>query len=181
MVFIFCNNSKNDSIYLNYSKNYNSCNKEGIPNDSLIEYFPSFLFNQKVPSILFGDSIVFPLAGRTKEEFIKDLKVLDLKIHELKDTFEYEQDTFSLRLNSYLLFKMNEPILYDHYLGKDIYRLIVLRSFDLPIAITLEKCDNKYVLKSKILNRNIGYPFMKYNSYIKMIDVAGKEIAIFQL
>ena len=82
MVFIFCNNSKNDSIYLNYSKNYNSCNKEGIPNDSLIEYFPSFLFNQKEPSILFGESIVYPLAGRTKEEFSKDLKGLNVKIQE---------------------------------------------------------------------------------------------------
>jgi hypothetical protein len=49
--------------------------------------------------------------------------------------------------DKYFYFK--EPILYNFYLGKSIYRFSWFRSFDSPVIITIIKDGDSFVLKSK--------------------------------
>ncbi len=69
-------------------------------------------------------------------------------------------------IDSYLLFKFNEPILSDHYLGKQIYRITANRSFHEPIVIRIEKSSTNVTLRVKKLNKNTPIPFVKFFYYI---------------
>ncbi len=51
------------------------------------------------------------------------------------------------------LYAAKEPILFNYYLGKDMYRFLWLRSFDKPIVFVLCKSENQTTLTTKVLNR----------------------------
>jgi len=51
------------------------------------------------------------------------------------------------------LFCSEEPILYNYYLGHDIYRFLWLRSFDVPVVISLHKNGEKVWLVTKKLDK----------------------------
>lgn len=70
-------------------------------------------------------------------------------------------DTMSLMWYSFYLKTMKEPILYDQYLSKEIYRFSLFRSFDPPITITLEKQDDQFYLLTKMSNRLFRPPFVR--------------------
>jgi len=68
---------------------------------------------------------------------------LDVFIDSCKfDNWKVESDTFSVSRFSKVLFNMNEPVLYNKYLNKEIYQLTLLRSFDSDIVIRLEKSND---------------------------------------
>jgi len=92
------------------------------------------------------------------------------------DTISCDMDFFYFRATSYMLFKMNEPVLSDHFLDKNIYRLIALRSFDLPLVVRIEKKGNTVSISSKKLNRHITYPFLKMQEFV-IFDPPGKKSA----
>lgn len=73
-------------------------------------------------------------------------------------------DSFLLKYFSYALFRMREPILFDHYLKKDIYRLVGFRAFNPPILIRIEKTNKEIKGTIKKLNKVIRYPFLVYKS-----------------
>ena len=57
---------------------------------------------------------------------------------------------------------MHEPVLYSHYLKKDIYRLTSIRSdCNSPLVVTIEKYEDSVVLITKELNRCVDFPFIK--------------------
>jgi hypothetical protein len=62
-------------------------------------------------------------------------------------------DTFNLNWYSSQLFPTKEPILFNYYLGHDIYRLTWLRSFHNPVVLTINKKDDKFWLTIKKLDR----------------------------
>jgi hypothetical protein len=78
------------------------------------------------------------------------------------DTSFAKMDLFSLKLNSYMLFKMKEPVLHDHFLKREIYRLTALRAFNVPLLIRIEKFRDSVTLIIKKLNRGIMFPFIIY-------------------
>lgn len=59
-------------------------------------------------------------------------------------------DPFLSKWMSSMLYFLKEPVLYNKYLGKDIFRLFWL--FDRPVVISLIKENNKVILNTKILN-----------------------------
>lgn len=66
-------------------------------------------------------------------------------------------DTITNEWYSYSLYKFNEPILSNFYLGKDIYRFFWLRSFHRPVIITLCKNDNIITLTTKEFSGGAHY------------------------
>ena len=61
---------------------------------------------------------------------------------------------------------MKEPVLSDKFLGKDIYRVIALRSFNKPVVIRIENNKGKISIVSKELNRPITYPFFSLGDVV---------------
>jgi hypothetical protein len=61
-----------------------------------------------------------------------------------------------------MYFKLKEPILYNYFLNKEIYRLTIYLPFDMPIVIRIENDGRKIELISKKLNKNFWYPFHTY-------------------
>lgn len=103
---------------------------------------------------------------KDKEEYSERFNV---DIQTLKDTFEVAEDTFILKLRSYTLFKMHEPILYDHYLKSDMYRLISMRAFNRPLLVRIEKTRDSVIINVKRLNKQIMYPFIIYGGYDSLV------------
>jgi len=75
------------------------------------------------------------------------------------DSFSNYIPKFGDSIGSYMYFKLNEPILFNYFLNKDIYRLTIHRPFDVPIVIRVENDGKKIKLISKRLNKDIWYPF----------------------
>lgn len=157
LLFILtCCNSKRDYLTVRF-KDIANCNENGLPRDSTIAYFPVDIFSDTLPGFYNGYDII-PMSD--KKMFIEFLNV---DSSTLKDTFYIEKkgDRF-IEMNSYMYFKMNEPVLHSHYLGKDIYRLTSIRSKgESPLVVTIEKTRDSVVLITRELNRRIDYPFIK--------------------
>ncbi|MBL0745894.1 hypothetical protein [Chryseolinea lacunae] len=68
-------------------------------------------------------------------------------------TLETGLDTFRLQWYSSQLFPSMEPVLFNYYLGRDIYRLSWLRSFHEPVFLTLYKNGGKVWMTVKQLDR----------------------------
>ena len=67
---------------------------------------------------------------------------------------EYTQiDTFMYNWFSSNLHSAHEPILFNYYLGHDIYRFLWLRSFDRPVVISIHKNNEKVWLETRILDK----------------------------
>jgi len=64
-----------------------------------------------------------------------------------------EIPTFKLNWFSSALYSAKEPILYNYYLGHDIYRFLWLRSFHRPVVFTFHRDGNKIWLTTKKLNK----------------------------
>jgi len=79
-------------------------------------------------------------------------------------TVKLDIDPHSLDLFSYGLYYAKEPILYNYYLGHDIYRFSLLRSFYAPIYFILHKDGDKVWLTTKALDRspNLTLPPKKF-------------------
>lgn len=69
---------------------------------------------------------------------------------------------FGDSINSYMYYILKEPLLYNYFLNKDIYRLTINRSFDEPIVIRVENDGKKIKIISKKLNKSISFPFYVY-------------------
>lgn len=69
---------------------------------------------------------------------------------------------FGDSINSYMYYVLKEPILYNYFLNKNIYRLTINRSFDEPIVIRVENDGKKIKIVSKKLNKTISFPFYVY-------------------
>ncbi|HET7733552.1 MAG TPA: hypothetical protein VFK73_06905, partial [Paludibacter sp.] len=164
--FLGCRHSDKDIICVNF-RSVTNCDNNGIPRDSFTYYFPPELFTDTILGFYDGKNI-HCLKDISKTSYSK---ISGQKVETLKDTCEIKFDSLSLKINSYMLFKMNEPLLYSHYLNKDVYRLTT-RSFGTrsPLVITIEKYKDSVVLISKKLNREIRYPFIKVGGVILFYD-----------
>jgi hypothetical protein len=156
LVILSCCNSKRDYVLVNF-KPIDNCNENGLPSDSTIGYYPIDIFSDSLPGFFNGYGII----PRSEKSAI--VKYIHVDPKTLKDTFYVEmKDTQIIKLNSYMYFKMNEPVLHSHYLGKDIYRLTSIRSkSESPLVVSIEKTRDSIVLITKMLDRRISYPFIR--------------------
>ena len=97
------------------------------------------------------------------------------KIKRDKHTINTEIDTFMLNWFSSALYSAQEPILYNSYLGHDIYRFLWLRSFHRPVVFSLHKNGNKVWLITKILDRQ---PIFMDTHYVTPLILPDGEIDI---
>ena len=72
-------------------------------------------------------------------------------------TFYFPQstdpDSGFLKTYSPILHSFGEPILYNYYLNKDVYRFLWLRSFDKPVVFILTKLNDQVTLTTKVLEK----------------------------
>ncbi len=90
--------------------------------------------------------------------------------------FKTEIDTFMLNWFSSALYSAQEPILYNYYLGHDIYRFLWLRSFHRPIVFTLHKDGGKVWLTTKELDRQPNFIQIRYVKFVPAIILSNGEI-----
>lgn len=126
ILFVSCYRTKSEKD--NYPKNKSISSVNGMPNDSLIFYFPTSI---KLDTNIIKTGI----------------------------------DSFTLNWFSSALYSAKEPILYNYYLGHDIYRFLWLRSFHRPVVISIHKANNKIWLITKELNKQPN--FMDFQPVIK--------------
>ncbi len=111
-------------------------NNKNIPIDKKQSYFPLELFPEKdIKFTQINDST-------TQIEYIP---------------IENEFDTFIVNWYSKHLHAMEEPLLFNKQLDKEVFRFTWLRSFDNPIAIRIEKNNEEYRLYWKLCNGAGGY------------------------
>lgn len=157
LFFLSCGHSKKDLVVVDF-REIKGCNKNGISRDSSVSYFPTELFHDTVRGFYDGNSIT-RFCHMSKKEYAN---ISDRKIENLKDTFEIvTEDSIFTKANSYMLYKMTEPVLCSHYLNKEIYRMTSIRTLSKPpLVVTIEKYKDSVVLITKRLNRHISYPFV---------------------
>jgi hypothetical protein len=74
----------------------------------------------------------------------------------LKDTLiSTGIDSSMQRWYGEILWTAKEPVLYNRYLGHDIYRFTWIRSFHLPVVISLHRDGRDVWLNCEILNRTV--------------------------
>jgi hypothetical protein len=66
-------------------------------------------------------------------------------------------DSFVFAWYSKMLFSMHEPVLYSYRGENEIYRFTLLRSFDHPISVRLQKAGDSIKLFSKVTSGAGGY------------------------
>lgn len=95
-----------------------------------------------------------------------------------KDTqiFKIDIDTFMLNWFSSALYSAKEPILYNYYLGHDIYRFLWLRSFHRPVVFSLHKDGDKVWLTTKELDRQPNFMEITYVKFTPPIILPNGEI-----
>lgn len=62
---------------------------------------------------------------------------------------------------SYGLYKLKEPVLFNYYLHKEVYRLVFVSKSRISV-IRIEKLRGKVFLEHKEMNKEIGYPFVVF-------------------
>jgi hypothetical protein len=60
------------------------------------------------------------------------------------------------------LYSAKEPVLFNYYTGHDIYRFTWIRSFNLPVIISINRDNDIVWLSTKILDRHPTYTQIKY-------------------
>ncbi|MDQ3681850.1 MAG: hypothetical protein M3352_02105 [Bacteroidota bacterium] len=75
---------------------------------------------------------------------------------------EFVNDTFWQNYFSANLYAFKEPILYNDYLGGEIYRFLWLRSFHLPMVFTLANDNEKITFTTKKLDRQPLFEDQRY-------------------
>jgi hypothetical protein len=77
--------------------------------------------------------------------------------------FEFVKDAFWQNYFSATLYAFKEPILYNDHLGRELYRLLWLRSFHSPMVFTIANANGKVTLTTKKLDR---HPLIRNEHYV---------------
>jgi hypothetical protein len=130
-----CSTGLKDKVY-KFEDKSGICLDNGQPFNDKSYYFPL--------SLLIDSFRTYKWAIR---EHPNEIEVSDDSM--IFDNWEIKLDTFEVEWFSGVLFKMKEPILYNKYLNKEIYRLTLLQSFEPDIVMRLEKENNIISITSK--------------------------------
>jgi hypothetical protein len=105
-------------------------------------------------------SDIYGIPRDSMTSYFPDSLFYETKAHEF-DSIEFD---YKVKRRSYLLYKMNEPILSNYFLNKEIYRITIIRAFGKPIVIRVDKDKDGILIEVKKINRNITYPFFRSSS-----------------
>ena len=169
-----CKPKANQLCFDEYLQNSVHCDSLGFPLNVNPFYLPLERYIDSFHLVIQTDSKEVNPYPFSKEEFSKGYNV---PIEQLKDSFYTFIDTSGLISWSQYLYKMDEPILYNTYLNKDIYRLTWLRSFHPAVVISLVKESEEIYLITKIASEQLHhYFYYRYNIDIEndSLDIADK-------
>jgi hypothetical protein len=161
---VSCNRKQSNDKIVAFSNDSIISFNNGNPKDSLSFYFPRKLFYDTIRYFVYnGDTFDFK-SNQNIDTIIKNRNLIKNNVH-LLDSVRVKDVSFIANFWSFSLFKMNEPMLDNFYLNKEYYRLIIGRSLSkfFIISIINDK-DNIYMI-TKGLNRQVGYPLMKYAEF----------------
>jgi len=74
------------------------------------------------------------------------------------------------------LYAAKEPILFNYYTGNDLYRFTWIRSFHLPVIISIQRDKNKVWMITKELDRHPQFTKITY-SHTNLLDVVKHNIS----
>ena len=145
------------SYKVSYHHSADISDKYGVPKDSLTFYFPIEYFYDSIHLLNYTDPKTKLRMDQaidggcdTREELSKRLNI---PVNEFVDSYQIIMDSFSLSWYSVDLFKMNEPVLYNNFLEREIYRFTWLRSFHRPVVIRIMKSGDHVSIITKELQR----------------------------
>jgi hypothetical protein len=148
---------------------------KGVPVDSTIPYFPVKHFIDTIHTYLFYD------AEHTKQRQIPkcvtttDLLIKDhtLTANEISDSIIIDSNTFYLNWYSAELYNLQQPILYNSYLGKIIYRFTLLPSLYLvTLSISVIQQNDSFYIETRTASSKT-----QETSYQKPLSIDRKVIS----
>ncbi|HEY9364306.1 MAG TPA: hypothetical protein VIQ00_13655 [Chitinophagaceae bacterium] len=118
----------------------------------LVCIVPIFSYGQEINFISYypKDSSLSNATGQPKDSLAY---YYPTEIKTNRQVVKTNLDDFMENWFSSTLFCAQSPILFNYYLGHDIYRFLWLRSFDVPVIFTLNKSGDKVWLTTKKLNK----------------------------
>lgn len=118
----------------NYPQNPAISDAQGYPRDSTTFYFPA------------ADSLHATYIPKNKRPEVQ-----------YSDDIRFSNCTYELEYASYALTYFDAPVLSNYYLGKDVFRFLWLRSFDLPVLLTLHHDSTGAVIRTQLLDKEPGF------------------------
>lgn len=121
----------------------------GNPLDSNVYYFQEATF---------FDLFEYTLDKKTGNKYgnIQDIKSFSdsekIPLDQLVVQYDTIRSKLELEFLSYFLYKLKEPVLYNTFLNKEIYRLTYMGSFGPTLTVSLIKDRNKIFLHTKSTN-----------------------------
>jgi hypothetical protein len=88
---------------------------------------------------------------------------------------DFKHSEFELKWFSFELFKLQEKVLYNNYLGRDIYRFTWLRSMQSPVVIKVIKYSDSAFIITKELNQDVDLPSLPKEKKKKSIHFKVNE------
>ncbi|WBO86022.1 hypothetical protein [Hymenobacter yonginensis] len=116
-----------------YPQNPAISDAQGHPRDSTTFYFPA------------ADSLPATYVSKSKRP---TSYVIDESVMNCTDEMKYA---------SYALTYFKAPVLSNYYLGTDTYRFLWLRSFHLPVLLTLSANEEGASLRTQVLDKKPGF------------------------
>ena len=152
---------------------------------NLIFIFSFFLLGFLLTKCKTHESSSVPFSDRYPKDTLiskKDGTLIDSLTFYYPTTFiddtslnQHSLDNFYKNWFSSALYAFKEPVLYNYYLGHDIYRFLWLRSFDRPILLVLNQDNTNVWLMIKILDRQ---PRFLDQTILKALPRKGKGLKV---
>jgi len=138
-----------DSNKINYYKSKNLSDRNGIPTNKAVSYLPIQYFNDTTKYIYKDQQ------GQEWELYYTGNRQ-DSLINTTHGYFKVETDSSWVKRISKTLYKGDEPLLYNYYLEKNIYRFTWIRSFHNPVIFTIiNDINDNPVLSTKIVKDEV--------------------------
>jgi hypothetical protein len=154
--------SQSNSQMISYYNNISISDRNGVAIDSTVYFFPIDKFTQKHEWFIFKDPYTNEIKKKLSSKSLKTVYESEWSKYKIKDSVNFSSpDTSMDQWFSFDLYKLQEPILYNFYLCKDIYRFTWLRSFQPPVTIRIEIYNNTAKIYTKRLERSIGHIMLK--------------------
>jgi len=132
----------------------------GVAKDSLYSYFPRFLFYDTFRYGSYKDS-AFEYHLAYEIENVKRDNNFDEKYLKVLDSIKIEEQSYPINYWSSTLFAMNEPVLSNCFLNKEIYRFSINMTFRPFVSISFTKNNDSVYVDTKILSKKIPYSLLK--------------------
>lgn len=141
-----------------YLNNSIKVDAQNIPVAASTPYFPLAFFPEMTTSVKYSKKDSLALEEAKKKDFDEYLELHESLEGTLIFTPDKDlKDTFVVNWYSKHLHAMEEPLLFNKIINKEVYRFLWLRTFDPPIMVRIEKTGKQHYLYWKKCDGMGGY------------------------